>query len=152
LTSPTPGPRPANLPSGAPWPPPPPPPVDARGLPPGYPFKPDWEVTPRDTQRLLANPADQRPILLDCRRPDEHAYARIPGSVLIPMDQLERRLDELETDDGDRARPIIVHCHHGVRSLRVTAALRAMGFPNTRSMAGGIDLWSADVDPSVPRY
>lgn len=126
------------------------PPLDQRGLPIGYPFKPDWEITPRDTKGALA--AAAAPILLDCRKLVEWQAARIAGAVLIPMSEIEKRADELETDDGTRDRPIIVHCHHGVRSLRVTAALRAMGFSNVRSMAGGIDLWSIDVDPGVPRY
>jgi rhodanese-related sulfurtransferase len=127
------------------------PPLDARGLPVGYPFKPDWEITPRDTREQLRASAD-RPLLLDCRKPEEYRTARIEGAVLIPMSEIEKRVDELESDDGSRDRPIIVHCHHGARSLRVTAALRAMGFPNVRSMAGGIDIWSIDIDESVPRY
>ncbi|HMN42377.1 MAG TPA: rhodanese-like domain-containing protein [Phycisphaerales bacterium] len=129
----------------------PPPPLDPRGLPTGYPFKPEWEITPRDARSDLADPA-AAPILLDCRKPEEWQVARIAGAVLIPMGEIEKRADELETDEGTRDRPIIVHCHHGVRSMRVTAALRAMGFSDVRSMAGGIDLWSIDVDPGVPRY
>lgn len=126
-------------------------PLDPRGLPPSYPFKPDWEVTPRATaERLKAG--DAAFVLLDCRRPDEHAIAHIEGSLLIPMDQIERRVDELETDDGSKNREIVVHCHHGMRSLRVAATLRALGFTNVKSMAGGIDLWSLDVDQRVPRY
>lgn len=130
--------------------PPPNPPLDARGLPAGYAFKPDWEVTPRQVRQMLA---DGKPfILLDCRRLDEHQVARIHGSTLMPLDTIEKRADELEDDSGARSTPIIVHCHHGVRSLRATAALRAMGFTDVKSMAGGIDLWSVDVDPGVPRY
>lgn len=125
-------------------------PLDARGLPLGYPFKPEWEVTPRQTRAALD--AASPPILLDVRRPDEVERARITGAVHIPMDQIERRADELEDEAGARTRPIIVHCHHGVRSMRVTATLRALGFSDVRSMAGGIDLWSATVDAGVPRY
>ena len=91
-------------------------------------------------------------VLLDCRRLDEWETARINGAVLIPMDQVERRADELEDEDGSRRREIVVYCHHGVRSMRVAATLRALGFANVKSMAGGIDAWSAGVDPSVPRY
>jgi rhodanese-related sulfurtransferase len=128
------------------------PPLDARGLPIGYPFKPEWEITPRETRRVLAEPGDARPMLLDCRRVEEWHIARIQGAVLIPMSEIERRADELEDQDGSRTTPIIVHCHHGVRSLKVTGLLRAMGFGDVRSMAGGIDLWSIDVDPGVARY
>lgn len=125
-------------------------PLDPHGLPLGYPFKPDWEVTPRQTRDALKG--EPRPILLDCRRPDEHQLTHIKDAVLIPMADIERRADELLGDDDDKSRPIIVHCHHGMRSLRVTATLRALGFTNVKSMAGGIDLWSIDIDTSVKRY
>jgi len=91
-------------------------------------------------------------ILLDCRNADERQVAKIDAATHIPMSDIERRLDELETDDGARTAPIVVHCHHGVRSMRVTGMLRAMGFTDVRSMAGGIDLWSLDIDPRVARY
>lgn len=130
----------------------PPPNLDSRGLPHGYPFKPDWEVTPRQVRDLMRQPADTRPILLDCRRHDEWQVARIDGAILIPMGDVERRLDELEHDSAGRTHPIIVHCHHGRRSMNVTTQLRALGFTNVMSMAGGIDLWSVDIDPTVRRY
>ena len=91
-------------------------------------------------------------MLLDCRRQDEFDVSRMPHAVLIPMQEVDRRVDEIETEDGGRDRPIIVHCHHGMRSMKVTATLRALGFTNVMSMAGGIEVWSIDVDPSVPRY
>ena len=128
------------------------PPLDARGLPRGYPFKPEWEVTPRQTKEQLDATAAKPFILLDCRRPEEWQTTRIAGARHIPMADIERRADELESDEGTRDTPIVVHCHHGMRSLKVTGALRAMGFTDVRSMAGGIDLWSVDVDPSVTRY
>ncbi len=126
--------------------------LDPRGLPIGYPFKPEWEVTPRDAAASLLEDGASRPVLLDCRRDDEWAFNRIAGAVHVPMSEIERRADELEDERGGRAGPIIVQCHHGVRSLRVTAALRALGFTNVKSLAGGIDLWSLTVDSSVPRY
>ena len=126
--------------------------VDAQGLPAGYPFRRDWEVTPRETRELMKGGAGERPLLVDCRRPEEWELCRIEGAVHLPMDEVERRADELEDDDGKRDHPVIVYCHHGRRSLRVAAALKAMGFSDVRSMAGGIDLWSADIDPGVARY
>lgn len=126
--------------------------LDARGLPAGYPFKPDWEITPRETKQQLDAASADSFVLLDCRRPEEWQATRIAGVKHIPMADIERRADELESDAGTRDTPIVVHCHHGMRSLKVTAALRAMGFTNVRSMAGGIDLWSVDVDPTVARY
>ena len=85
--------------------------------------------------------------LLDCREPDEWQTARIEGATLIPMNQTPDRLGEIPSD-----RPVIVHCHHGMRSLRVARFLRDNGYPDARSMAGGIDAWSTEVDADVPRY
>jgi rhodanese-related sulfurtransferase len=88
-------------------------------------------------------------LLLDCREPDEHAITRIEGAVLIPMQTIPERLAELEPRRGDR---IVVHCHHGVRSLRVARFLRARGFMAAQSMRGGIEAWSLEIDPATPRY
>jgi rhodanese-related sulfurtransferase len=111
---------------------------------------PAIEVTPPAAAKHLGNTdASSRPLLLDCRTAEEQAIARIEGSVLIPMQELAERLSELEPW---RDKPIIVHCHHGVRSLRVTHFLRDKGFSQAQSMKGGIDAWSVEVDPSVPRY
>lgn len=89
------------------------------------------------------------PLLLDCRTPDEHATARIGGAMLLPMQELAARVGELA---GREQEAIIVHCHHGMRSLRVAAWLREQGFIRAQSMHGGIDAWSAEIDPSVPTY
>ncbi len=107
------------------------------------------EIDASEAKRLLweAHPGEM--LLLDCRTPEEHATARIAGSLLLPMQELPERIGELESW---RTRPIIVHCHHGVRSLRVTHWLRERGFAAVSSMCGGIDAWSKAVDPSVPRY
>ncbi|MFM7290574.1 MAG: rhodanese-like domain-containing protein [Planctomycetia bacterium] len=107
------------------------------------------EISAAEAKQLLweAHPGEM--LLLDCRTPDEHATARITGAVLVPMQELPERIGELE---AWRARRIIVHCHHGVRSLRVTHWLRERGFPAVTSLRGGIDAWSTDVDPGVPRY
>lgn len=88
-------------------------------------------------------------ILLDCREPDEHSTARIAGSLHIPMREIPARLPDLEPH---RAGRIVVHCHHGGRSMRVTQFLRQQGFTDAQNMAGGIDAWSQQIDPSVPRY
>ena len=87
--------------------------------------------------------------LLDCREPDEFATAKIAGSTHIPMREIPGRLTELEPLKPGR---IVVHCHHGGRSLRVTQFLRQQGFAQVQNMAGGIDAWSLEVDPQVPRY
>ncbi len=88
-------------------------------------------------------------LLLDCREADEFETAQIDGAQRLPMSQLQERLGEL---DDHRDREVIVYCHHGVRSLRVAHWLRENGFRHAVSMAGGIDEWSQQIDPSVPRY
>jgi rhodanese-related sulfurtransferase len=105
------------------------------------------EVNCHAVKSLLDSGADF--LLLDCRETDEHSVARIAGARLLPMTELQTRLNDL---DGDRARRVVVHCHHGGRSLRVAAYLRQQGFTQAQSMAGGIDEWSQTIDPSVPRY
>ena len=125
--------------------------LDARGLPIGYPFREEWEVTPRDTKAMLDAPGSDV-VLLDCRLPEELQIAAVKGALHIPMDQIERRVDEVETDEGERHHRVLVICHSGRRSLRVASTLRALGFPNAYSVAGGIDLWSVDIDPTIPRY
>lgn len=110
------------------------------------------EITVTDAVAAL-HAAAPAPLLLDCRTAEEHQTARIEAAVLIPMQELPERVAELSARlSGDTSRPIIVHCHHGMRSLRVTKWLRDRGFPRAQSMAGGIDAWSEHVDPAVPRY
>ena len=88
-----------------------------------------------------------RLIVLDVREPHEWAIAHIDGARLIPLSELPERLGEL---DGHAE--IVTHCHHGVRSMKALEILQAAGFANVRSLKGGIDAWSVQVDPSVPRY
>jgi len=88
-------------------------------------------------------------LFVDCREPDEHATAQIAAAKLIPMSSITERVNELEMH---RDKLIVIHCHHGGRSLRVTRWLRDNGFSQAQSMAGGIDLWSQEIDPTVPRY
>jgi molybdopterin/thiamine biosynthesis adenylyltransferase/rhodanese-related sulfurtransferase/molybdopterin converting factor small subunit len=85
--------------------------------------------------------------LLDVRNPPEWEICRIEGAKLIPMSEIQDRLGEL-----DPAAVIVAHCHHGARSARVVNFLRQMGFSRAINLAGGIDAWSAEVDPTVPRY
>jgi sulfur-carrier protein adenylyltransferase/sulfurtransferase len=88
-------------------------------------------------------------LLLDVRRPDEWATARIEGAKLMPLHELAARLAEL-ADWKDRR--VIAHCHHGARSARACEVLAAAGFTNLTNLVGGIDAWSLTVDPGVPRY
>ena len=88
--------------------------------------------------------------LIDVREPNEHALSSLSGAELIPMNTVPQHLQELETL-ADEA-PLIVFCHHGMRSLMVVNWLRQQGVSNCSSMSGGIDQWSLVIDPSVPRY
>ncbi|OWQ91952.1 sulfurtransferase [Roseateles aquatilis] len=96
-----------------------------------------------------------RALLLDVREPWEVALARIDVPGLdwrhVPMGQVPQRVEELERDFG-LEQPIAVYCHHGVRSLQVVAFLSRQGFDVVYNLAGGIDAWSEEIDPSVPRY
>jgi rhodanese-related sulfurtransferase len=86
-------------------------------------------------------------LLLDVREDDEVATASVDFAKHVPMAAVPQRLEELPKD-----RPIVVMCHGGTRSGRVTRYLRENGFGNATNLAGGIDDWSVQIDPSVPRY
>jgi rhodanese-related sulfurtransferase len=105
----------------------------------------DLDISPEDLAARLAQAG--APFLLDVREPDEHAYAHIAGSTLIPLAEIPARVGEL-----DRAVPVVAYCHHGVRSRHAALWLRAHGFPEAQSLAGGIEAWSTRIDPSLPRY
>jgi rhodanese-related sulfurtransferase len=105
------------------------------------------EIGPRQLAERLAR--GERLWLLDVRQEWEHQLARLPDQALIPLHELPSRLDEVQPPEGAE---IVCYCHHGVRSLGAAALLRQAGFADALSLAGGIDLWSQVVDPSVPRY
>jgi rhodanese-related sulfurtransferase len=106
----------------------------------------DLEVTVDQAKDLLAtSPA---PLLLDVREPWEFASAHIEGSTLIPMNEVPGRAHQ----ELDEEQHILVLCHHGARSLSVAAWLRQQGFDKAQSIAGGINQWSRQIDPSVPLY
>ena len=107
-----------------------------------------FELTAAEVKRRLD--AGERLHLIDVRQPEEHAIARIEGSQLVPMAEIPNHLQELE-ERADEA-PLVVFCHHGMRSANVVQWLRGQGITECQNMAGGIDAWSTDVDPAVPRY
>ncbi len=104
---------------------------------------------PEVTATELAKELEENPdlVLIDVREPHEWEICHIEGATLVPLGQLPERLNEL---DGHKE--IVTLCHTGVRSMQALEILRAAGFPNVRNLNGGIDAWSTDVDPSVPRY
>jgi rhodanese-related sulfurtransferase len=103
------------------------------------------EIKVRELQDLRDKKTQH--ILLDVREPDEYAHCKIAGSILIPLGELPARFKELPKDAD-----IIVHCHHGGRSAQAVRFLADQGFAKVRNLSGGIDAWSCEVDPSVPRY
>ncbi|ANE55572.1 MULTISPECIES: rhodanese-like domain-containing protein [Methylomonas] len=103
------------------------------------------QYTPEQLRQRLQ---DEAPVmLLDVREPHEFAYAKIAGSVLIPLQQIPQRLDEIPSD-----RDIVVICHHGMRSQQACNYLQHAGFQRLINLRGGIDAWSLVCDSSVPRY
>jgi rhodanese-related sulfurtransferase len=107
-----------------------------------------FEVTPQAAKEKLTD--RKQATLIDVREPQEFALAAIEGAELVPMGSVPAELQKLEAlaDSGD----LLILCHHGVRSMQVTMWLRARGIDNCYSVAGGIDRWSWEVDPDVPRY
>ncbi|MFZ0661483.1 MAG: rhodanese-like domain-containing protein [Acidobacteriaceae bacterium] len=108
----------------------------------------NYELSARELHDLLASGPPENLILLDVREPWEFEEARIEGSVLMPMGEVPSRAQK-ELDSGSR---IVAICHHGVRSMSITAWLREQGFAQAQSLHGGIDVWSSEIDPSIPRY
>lgn len=105
------------------------------------------EISVDDLSLRLAR--GERPLLLDVRQPWEHELARLQGSLLLPLNELPSRTAEVRPDPGQL---VVCYCHHGVRSLRGAEVLAAAGLAGAVSLAGGIDAWSLQIDPSVPRY
>ena len=103
------------------------------------------EISPLEMQSQLKSGADV--VILDVREPWELALCSVAGALAIPMNEVPRRLAEL-----DRDRPIVVMCHHGSRSLRVAHFLAQQGFPAVSNLSGGIDAWREQIEPSMRPY
>lgn len=111
------------------------------------------EITPAEVEALQNN--DEAPSfrLVDCREADEFALCRIEGAELIPLSRFGELAPELvPPSSGEEETPVVIYCHHGMRSLHATRFLRDRGLRRVWSMSGGIDLWSTTIDPNVPRY
>ncbi|MEO3433175.1 rhodanese-like domain-containing protein [Inquilinus sp. CAU 1745] len=105
----------------------------------------DVHIDPDALDRMRREGVDVA--ILDVREPWEIRMCGIEGSVLIPLNELPRRFEELP-----RTQPLAVMCHHGVRSLSAALWLRERGFDNAVNLAGGIDAWAATIDPTMRRY
>ena len=106
-------------------------------------------MIPTITLRELKERLDKgdKPFLLDVREPWEYALAKLDGSHLIPLGTVPQSLAKL-----DRNTEIVAYCHHGMRSADAAGFLLQQGFRSVKNLIGGIDAWSVQVDPTVPRY
>lgn len=103
------------------------------------------QITPTELKARLD--AGEKIKVLDVRNPNEWEICRIRDATLIPLPQLPERANELSTADE-----IVVHCHHGPRSMQAIGFLKALGFRKLRNLHGGIDAWAAQVEPEMARY
>jgi rhodanese-related sulfurtransferase len=111
-------------------------------MPPTLPFK---QARPTEIKQRLAAGEPLR--LIDVREWNEYDIAHIEEAALQPMSEIETWWQELPRDEE-----LVIMCHHGGRSAQVCVALQRAGFEHLTNMIGGIDAWSAEVDPTVPRY
>lgn len=102
------------------------------------------QVSVEEAHALLEGPSP--PLLLDCRQPEEYDLVHLAGAVLHPLPEIAEQVPALEP-----GRPVLVYCHHGVRSINAAILLERAGY-EAMSMRGGIDAWSLRVDPTLPRY
>ncbi|HWZ96525.1 MAG TPA: rhodanese-like domain-containing protein [Candidatus Dormibacteraeota bacterium] len=105
----------------------------------------ELEITPAELKKKLDT--KEKLLLIDVREPWEYETCRIEGAQLVPMRTIPANLQSLDVEE-----PVICYCHHGMRSLDVAVWLQKQGVESARSLAGGIDKWSAEIDPKVPRY
>src|ERR1035441_75476 len=106
----------------------------------------DYEIAPEELRAQQEAGGDV--VLLDVREPWECEIAKIANSKSIPMGDIPARFNQ----ELDPEKHIVVICHHGVRSMNVTAWLRQQGFEKAQSLRGGIDRWARQIDPTVPVY
>lgn len=104
------------------------------------------EISATELKQKLDNGDDIQ--IIDVRQPDEHDFARIPGSKLIPLGEVVSRISEI-----DSSKDAVIHCKMGGRSAKAIEALNKAGFPGKLfNLRGGITAWSNEVDPKVPKY
>lgn len=105
----------------------------------------DIQIEPREVKQRLDR--GDTFLLVDVREPWEYDICKIAGAKLVPLRDLPANLGAF-----DGAEDVVVYCHRGMRSLDAAAWLRSQGVEKARSMAGGIERWSNEIDPGVPRY
>jgi rhodanese-related sulfurtransferase len=105
------------------------------------------EVTVQEANALLDSPTP--PKLIDVREQEEFETCQLNGAVLLPLSSF---VQDFPVALPDPAQKILLYCHHGMRSLRAAEYLSQRGYTDVKSIAGGIDRWSVEIDPEVPRY
>ena len=110
------------------------------------------QLSPPDLATWLNDTTRLRPLLLDVREPWEVATASLEGVTPIPMQQIPQRIDELQHLSEGNESGIVAICHHGARSMQVAMFLERQGLGPIHNLAGGMEAWSTQVDPAVPRY
>ncbi len=103
------------------------------------------QLSPKELADALKG--ENAPKLLDVRTPDEFEIARLEGAQLMTQELMQEMMSS-----WDKSTPLVTCCHHGVRSLEAASYLIGHGFTNVRSLQGGIDAWSQEIDSSIPRY
>lgn len=104
------------------------------------------EVTVQDMKQALEDPTHAIEVI-DVREEEEYQLARVEGARLLPLSQLAERYQELDPEQS-----YYLHCKAGVRSMKALEFLRQQGFGNLKSVRGGIQAWSSEIDPAVPLY
>lgn len=105
----------------------------------------DLQILPMELKQRLDQ--GEKVILVDVREPGEYQICRIEGAKLIPLGALPSHVQSLPDDEE-----VICYCHHGIRSLDAAVWLRQQGIEHAKSLAGGIERWSLEIDPNIPRY
>ena len=114
---------------------------------PAWPGPAELEIAPETVAALQQTGIPFR--LIDCREPEEWDTCRIEGGELLPLGELAQRYPGVLTNPDE---PVVIHCHHGMRSAKAALFLRQKGYSMVWSMARGIEGWSLEVDSTVPRY
>jgi rhodanese-related sulfurtransferase len=105
------------------------------------------QITAPQLADWIADPSRPTPVLLDVREPWEYQTCHIDGAVLMPMNTVPARQEELDPEA-----PVVCICHHGMRSMQVAAFLERSGFTQVVNLTGGVHAWAQQVDPAMPTY
>lgn len=105
------------------------------------------QLAPRDLSAWRSDASREQPVLVDVREPWEFAHCHIEGSQLMPLQTVPANVDALPRD-----RDLVLVCHHGNRSQRVAQWLEQQGYTRLHNLAGGVERWATEVDPTMPRY